>query len=140
MSQGSGSLSSLRVLLVDDSQAIQRLMKHILKNLGIDVVTAMDGRQGIAAVLWNQRSKRDFDIIFMDIDMPKMDGHSVTRALRERGHKGPIVALSARGMPFDRQKALDAGCNDYLTKPINRPHLLSVINQFARSTGDAKGN
>ncbi len=133
MPNNSESLASLRVLLVDDSEAIQRLMSHQLKSIGMEVTIAMDGRQGAAAALRAVRNDRSFDIVFMDIDMPRMDGRHATRLLRDRGYKGPIIALTASTMPGEQQQCIDAGCNDYVAKPINKPHLLAVMRRFARS-------
>ena len=130
----------LRVLLVEDGVDNQRLISFVLKKHGAHVDVAENGR--IAVERLSQDGTVDgtlvdpipYDIILMDMQMPEMDGYSATRCLRERGCTAPIVALTAHAMTGERDKCLAAGCNDYLTKPIDWKQFQEVVRQLATST------
>jgi len=96
--------------------------------MGFDVTVAEDGNQALQKVLTGQ-----FDLIFMDMMMPNMSGYDATRALRKEGVKTPIVALTANAMKGDDKKCLEAGCDDYLAKPIDRKELLKTISKYLPS-------
>ncbi len=124
-----------RVLLVEDSSDNQRLIARILTQAGADVTVAHNGREALerAAADCPERDggqsgpTEPFDVILMDVQMPLLDGCQATRRLRQDGYTGPIVALTAHAMEEDRQRCLDAGCDDYLAKPIDREKLLAVV-------------
>jgi len=124
-----------RILLVDDSRDNQRLISTILRMGGAEVTIVGNGREAVDMALGTSTSaaqhdsdpRAPFDVILMDIQMPILDGHEATRQLRTKGYTGPIVACTAQATQEDRQKCLEAGCDDYLTKPVDRRKLLDTV-------------
>ena len=121
-----------RILLAEDVPAIQRLMKTMLEKAGPEVDVAENGLVVCEKVAQSVVSGRPYDLILMDIQMPDMDGCEATLRLRKSGWKGPIVALTAHAMVDDRTKCLDAGCDDYLSKPVSRSAILSKISRYLK--------
>lgn len=111
-----------RVLIVDDGETNRKLVRLILEKRGIATTLACDGREGVDAILAG-----GFDLVLMDMQMPVLDGIAATRELRERGINIPVIALTANTMRVDRQQCLDAGCNGYVTKPIQATKLLKLM-------------
>ena len=120
-----------RVLVAEDVETNQVLAKVLLSHIGLDVTVAADGREAVQMAL-----SQDFDLIFMDIQMPGMDGFEATRELRRRGVQTPIVALTAHAMKGDDNKCMEAGCNDYLSKPLDRFRLLEKVSLHLSMVGD----
>jgi len=114
-----------RVLVAEDTLTNQMLIKLLLQKIGFDVTVVKDGSEAV-----EKAAREQFDLIFMDIHMPKMNGYEATRALRKKGIATPIVALTANAMKGDDRKCLAAGCNDYLPKPIDRKWLLCVVQKY----------
>lgn len=114
-----------RVLVAEDTPTNQTLIKLLLTKLGIEVEIAEDGKQALDMAL-----SEDFDMILMDIQMPHMNGYDATKKLREAGFKKPVIAVTAHAMRGDKEKCLAAGCDDYISKPINRKHLVEILSEY----------
>ncbi|RYZ54060.1 MAG: response regulator, partial [Proteobacteria bacterium] len=116
-------LTGLKILLVEDSPDNQLLISRILKREGVQSVqTASDGLEGV-----EMAERGDFDLVLMDVQMPRMDGFEAVGVLRKKGFKTSIIALTAHAMKGYRDECIAAGFDDYLMKPINRDALLNVI-------------
>ena len=113
-----------RILLVEDNEMNRDMLSHRLQRKGYEVTMAVDGRQGV-----DMARSGGYDLILMDMSLPEIDGWEATRQLRAAPETRtvPIIALTAHAMAGDRDKALEAGCNDYDTKPIELPRLLGKI-------------
>ena len=122
-----------RVLLAEDVAVNRRLISTILLRAGIRVEEAENGRVALEKALAARDAGQAFDIVFMDMQMPEMDGYEATRRLREAGYLRPIVALTSHSMSGERQRCLTAGCDDYMTKPFDRLVLLQVLTRFLPS-------
>ena len=126
-----------RILLAEDSPEIQRLVAFVLKKEGADVTVAENGRIACEKATSAWKDGSPFDVILMDMQMPELDGYGATAKLRERGYKGAIIALTAHAMAADRQKCLDAGCDDYATKPIDKAKLLKIVKRYTSNELEA---
>ncbi|MCF6289631.1 MAG: response regulator [Desulfobacterales bacterium] len=115
------------VLVVEDNRDSRELVAKVLKARGYGVVEAVDGEEALRLVEQVRPG-----LILMDISLPRMDGHEVTRRLKssEELKAIPVIALTAHAMKGDREKALAAGCDGYITKPINIRELPGQIEQF----------
>jgi CheY-like chemotaxis protein len=125
------------LLLAEDGPDNQRLIAFLLRKAGADVSVAENGKTALLLALNAANEGRPFAIVLMDMQMPIMDGYEATRRLRDAGYAGPIIALTAHAMTDDRQKCLDAGCDDYLAKPVDRDRLLQAVARRLKSTADS---
>ncbi|UKY51575.1 HAMP domain-containing protein [Streptomyces inhibens] len=121
-------LANRRILIVDDDIRNVFALTHVLGRVGISVKYAENGREGLEVL---DRTP-DVSLVLMDIMMPEMDGYEMIKAIRHapRFAELPVIALTAKAMPGDREKAIESGANDYIPKPVNVDRLLSVICQL----------
>ncbi len=125
------SLEGVRVLLAEDNPVNQRLIAKMLEKAGASPITVGNGRLAI-----DEELKESFDVILMDMQMPIMDGFEATRALRKAGCQTAIVAITASAFNHDRDRCLEAGCDDFLPKPIDRGHLIETIFRYSHPTAE----
>ncbi len=118
------------VLLVEDVEDNRLLIQQVLTRNGFKVTTAVNGSEGVTKAMNDH-----FDLILMDIQMPIMDGYTATHHLRKLGYKKPIIALTAHAMKEDQTRCIEAGCNDYLTKPLHITSLLDKISRYSEPAG-----
>jgi len=120
---------SIRILLVEDNPINQKLSQFILNRSGYRIEIANNGKEAVDKVTADPNR---YDIIFMDIQMPEMDGLEATRQIRKLGFIHlPVIAMTAEAMKGDREKCLDAGMNDYISKPIKREKVFEIIKKWA---------
>ncbi|MCA9751129.1 MAG: response regulator, partial [Gemmatimonadetes bacterium] len=124
-------LRGRHVLVVEDTPVNQRLVQHILERAGATTALADHGQEAVEKVLAAEESGTSFDVILMDLQMPRLDGVGATRLLREKGVAVPIVALTANATAADRERCLDAGCDEFVPKPIDRRKLLAIVGRLA---------
>ncbi len=116
-----------KILIVEDNEMNRDMLSRRLERRGFTVVMAVDGGEGVAMA----RSEQP-DLVLMDMSLPVMNGWEATQAIRADATMAhlPVIALTAHSMPGDREKAMEAGCNDYDTKPVDLPRLLGKMAAF----------
>ena len=114
-----------RILIVDDNEDNRDVLARRLQRRGFDVTVAVGGREGVA-----QADSDEPDIVLMDMNMPILDGWEATRQIRETGSQIPVIALTAHAMTGDRERAIEAGCTEYHTKPVELDELLALIEKL----------
>ncbi|OAA55187.1 ATPase-like, ATP-binding domain protein [Cordyceps fumosorosea ARSEF 2679] len=128
---GTGN-SDLCVLVADDNATNIEVVRRMLKlEKVLDVTIAKDGREAYELVKENMERNRKFDLIFMDVQMPNLDGIQSTRLIRQMGYAAPIVALTAFSEESNRKECMESGMDEFLAKPIRRSALKSVLTKFA---------
>jgi DNA-binding response OmpR family regulator len=122
-----------RILLVDDEQPIQTLLSFPLQRDGYEVVHASDGREALARF-----AEQTFDLVVLDVMLPRMDGLEVCRRLRAKGERVPIIMLSAKSEEIDKVLGLELGADDYITKPFSMREFRSRVKAALRRAGMAR--
>jgi DNA-binding response OmpR family regulator len=117
----------MRILIVDDEAPMRAALEQTLRSEGFKVASAADGEAGLELAL-----AEPFDLILLDVMMPKLDGFAVCQSLRQYGSKVPILMLTAKGQVDDRVTGLESGADDYLTKPFSLKELLARVHALLR--------
>ncbi|HYH15753.1 MAG TPA: ATP-binding protein, partial [Flavisolibacter sp.] len=124
------AIENLRVLVAEDNQMNQQLIRHLMNQWRVDYVLAKDGREAIDII-----KREDISLVLMDIQMPEMDGYTATQIIRnDLNIEVPIVAMTAHAMPGEKERCLSYGMNDYISKPVKENELYSVLKQYALRT------
>lgn len=125
-------MSAGRILIIEDNMDTYELVRFILEKNGFETMLAMNGRDGV-----NAAAKQMPDLIIMDLSMPEMDGWTATRLIKGNTSTSsiPLIALTAHALPSDRKRAFDAGCDEYITKPMDLLDLLETVHGWVQ-----KGN
>jgi PAS domain S-box-containing protein len=119
-----------RVLLAEDVPDVCVMLRQILEKMNLEMEIAGDGCLACEMAEKSQAEGTPYDLILMDIQMPRLNGYDATRWLRRHGWKGPIVALTAHALAGDREKCLEAGCDDYIAKPVTAKGLRNVLARY----------
>jgi two-component system cell cycle response regulator DivK len=122
-------MSKERILVVEDNMDTYELVHFILEKNGYETFLAVNGRDGVDAAI-----KQKPDLIIMDMSMPEMDGWTATAVIKkhEQTSNIPLIALTAHALPGDRQRAMDAGCNEYITKPMDLGELVEAVQYWVK--------
>ncbi|HZL10626.1 MAG TPA: ATP-binding protein [Prolixibacteraceae bacterium] len=124
--KSNNNVKTLKILIAEDDEVSEMLISIMINSLGNEILKA---RTGIEAVK-TCKNNPDIDLIIMDIQMPEMGGYEATRQIRQFNKDVVIIAQTAYGLSGDREKTLEAGCNDYISKPINKVELLALIQKY----------
>jgi two-component system, sensor histidine kinase and response regulator len=119
-----------RLLIAEDARCIQMQLGSLLRKLNLEVDVAENGQIACEKAIRSQIEGNLYDVILMDMQMPKMNGKQAARWLREHEWEGPIIAVSMHATERDREEFLNAGCDDYMSKPVNELSLRNVLSQF----------
>jgi len=112
-----------KILIVEDTESNYRLLNILLSKYGAETIWALTGKQGVSIC----RNSNDLDLVLMDINLPDIDGYEATSQIKSFKPNLPIVAQTAYAMAGEREKSLEFGCDDYISKPINPEKLFSII-------------
>jgi CheY-like chemotaxis protein len=121
------------ILIVEDEPNNRLLLQKLLSRMGHEWVCAINGLEAV-----EQATSRRFDLILMDLSLPEMDGWEATRAIRTSGIEVPIIATSAHAMRGDQERAIDAGCSEYITKPFDLVALRETVGKYLSAPQSAE--
>lgn len=127
-------LPERKILVVDDGDANRKLLQLVLGKAGLRVEVAENGREAVDKIQAAHDASDSFDLVFMDMQMPVLDGYSATQEVRSKGDNTPIVALTGNAMKGDEQKCMDAGCTGFLSKPVDLDQLLRTTAEILQVT------
>jgi CheY-like chemotaxis protein len=119
-------MKKLKILIVEDDESSEMLISIVAQSMAKEIISAKTGLEAVAAC----RNHPDLDMVLMDIRMPEMNGYSATREIRKFNKDVIIIAQTAYALEGDNEKAIEAGCNDYISKPIKKIELLEKIRKF----------
>ena len=117
---------NLKILIAEDDESSSQFLTIILDEYAKEIINVINGNEAVELC----RNNPDIDLILLDIQMPDLNGYEATRQIREFNKEVVIIAQTAYGLSGDREKALDAGCNDYISKPINENELDALIQKY----------
>ncbi len=122
-----------KILIVDDNEDNRDVLSRRLKKRGFETSIAIGGKEAIAAV-----DDERPDLVLMDMNMPELDGWEATKMIREQGNQVPVIALTAHAMTGDRERAIEAGCTEYHTKPVEMETLLGLIEKLLSDSAETQ--
>ena len=114
-----------RILVAEDNPSNQKLISILLQKIGVEVTIAEDGQIAV-----DKAMEAAYDLILMDMQMPNLNGYDASRQLRDKGCTTPIIAVTANAMMGDEEKCVEAGCDGYISKPIDRAKLSEVVARY----------
>jgi CheY-like chemotaxis protein len=119
-------MDKLKILIVEDDESSNQLISIFVKNFWREIINVKTGMEAVKAC----SSNPDIDLVLMDIQLPEISGYEATRQIRQFNKKVIIIAQTAYALTGDREKAIEAGCNDYISKPIKKDRLLELIEKY----------
>ena len=119
----------MRALVIEDDYVSGKVIKKMLSVYG-ECDVASSGEKGLAMFFEAVESGKKYDVICLDIMMPEMDGYEATREIRKFNERVAIIAQTAYGLSGDREKAMEAGCNDYIAKPLKKEYLVELMRKI----------
>ena len=120
------NLKNKTIIIAEDEDMNFILINKILEQTNVSVIRANDGKEIIELI----KNNRNVDLILMDMSMPKIDGFEATKIIRNLGFKLPIIAQTALSVNYEKDKVLEAGCDDFIEKPILKENLFKIISKF----------